>query len=167
MNIMNRTALLTLAIGAAMGFAAPASATGYYVSSNGVDKCQAFTPGVTNTIRNRVTGAENIGNVPIAVACVFELAELYGAGTVSVDDVYVYFKNGGSGPISISCSLLPGDLYEGLGTLESSSVDIAAGAVDYINFSGLYEVYGIGVNCTLPPHVTITQTVIRYQDAQA
>lgn len=167
LNIMNRSALLTLSVGMAMGFVAPAPATGYFVSSNGVDKCQAFTPGVTNTIRNRVSGAENTGSAPVAVACVFELAEVYDAGTVAVEDVYVYFKNGGNSSISISCSLLPGDLYEGLGTLEGDSVDLAAGAVESIHFSGPYAVYAIGVNCMLPPHATIAHTVVRYQDAHA
>lgn len=162
---MNKAALVTLAIGMAMGYAAPALATGYYVSSNGVDKCQAFTPGVTNTIRNRVTGAENIGSASIAVACVFELSQVYDQGAATVDTVYVYFKNGDDAAVSISCSLLPGNLYAGLGTLEAKSMDLAAGTQGYMQFDGPHDVFGIGVNCTLPPHVTIAETVIRYRDA--
>jgi hypothetical protein len=165
MNMTFRVALMTAGVGLALGLSAPAKATGYYVSSNAVDKCQAFTPGVTNTIRNRVIGAENVGANAIAVACNFELAEVYGGGSVTTDDVHLYFKNGGSSNVTVSCSLLPGNVEDGFGTVVSDSVELAADATGSVDFAGPWQVFGIGVTCNLPPHVTITETLIRYQDA--
>jgi hypothetical protein len=140
----------------------------HYVSSNAVDKCQAFTPGVTNTIRNRVSGAENVGTQAIAVACVFELSETYGMLSAIVDDVSVYIKNGSSSPMTVNCSLLPGDPND-LGTLVTKSVDLAAGETSSIDYGtgdtgAPWAVFGIGVNCSVPPKAIITETVIRYRN---
>ena len=68
------------------------------------DKCQAFTPGVTNTIRNRVVGAENVGANPIAVACVFELSDVYFASTATVDNIHMYFRNTNLAPVDVAAS---------------------------------------------------------------
>jgi len=164
MKTFVQVAMLGTGLGLALGVSAPAFAeTGHYVSSNAVDKCQAFTPGVTNTIRNRVIGAENVGANPIAVACVFELSELYGAGTPIVDTVALYLRNGNLAPIDVSCSLLPGDMVDGLGTVSNSTVTVAAGANGLVSFTGPYNVLGIGVNCNLPPNVTIVKTIVRYR----
>ncbi|MGH6610636.1 MAG: hypothetical protein ACRECQ_10285, partial [Burkholderiaceae bacterium] len=43
--------------------------------SNAVNYCQAFTPGSSNTIRNRVIGVENVGSASVAVACAFHSHE--------------------------------------------------------------------------------------------
>ena len=108
MNVSAKTALATALFGLALGASQTALAEqSHYVSSNAVDKCQAFTPGVTNTIRNRVAGAENVGTQTIAVACDFELSETYGLGTATVDNVFVYIKNGSAASMTVNCTLLP------------------------------------------------------------
>ncbi len=166
MNVMNHVAILTAGIGLILGATAPANATiGHYYSSNAVDKCQAFTPGVSNTIRNRVVGAQNVGTAAIAVACVFEMDQLYGEGTVTTDEIFIRFNNGDTSQASISCTLLPGSNGT-YGTAVNATVVIAAGANGTATFTGPWNVYGIGVNCTLPPNVTITSTIIKYQNAE-
>lgn len=117
MTVLSKTAALVAFAGLSVGAGAPAWAEqSHYVSSNAVDKCQAFTPGVTNTIRNRVAGAQNIGSQPIAVACVFEVSETYGLGSPTVDDAYVYIRNDAAAQVTVNCSLLPGD-PSNLGTI--------------------------------------------------
>jgi len=167
MNVMNHVAILTAGIGLLLGATAPADATiGHFYSSNAVDKCQAFTPGVSNTIRNRVIGAQNIGTASIAVACVFEMEQLYGQGSVTIDTVTIRFNNGDAAQTSVSCTLLPGS--DGTyGTAVNQTAVIAAGANGSVSFSGPFTgLFGIGVNCTLPPNVTINSTVFRYQNAE-
>jgi len=165
MNI-KQAAILTTAVGLVLGMSAPAHAElGFYVSSNAVDKCQAFTPGISNTIRNRVVGAENSGTATIAVACVFELQEVYGAATVITDDITVSFRNNGTTPTTVTCTLLPGTLGASLGvavTQTTGSMPVGGGAST--TFTGPWSVYGIGVNCSLPPAVILNHTVIRYRN---
>lgn len=164
MKTFVQAAMLSTSLGLALGISAPAFAeTGHYVSSNAVDKCQAFTPGVTNTIRNRVTGAENVGANPIAVACVFEISEMYGASSAIVDDVTLYFRNTNLAPVNVSCSLLPGGHDEGIGTIVNDTVSVPSGGNESITFAGPYSVFGIGVNCIIPSNVTIVHTIIRYR----
>ena len=132
MNMLFKGMVPTALIGLLIGINPAARAEqSHFVSSNAVDKCQAFTPGVTNTIRNRVAGAENVGTQAIAVACAFELAETYGMGSATVDNVYVYLKNGSANEVTISCTLLPGTNWasDGVGTLVTQSATLAAGAV--------------------------------------
>ncbi len=164
MHLFNRFTILTASLGLALGAVTPAHATDYFLSSNGPDKCAAFTPGVTNTVRNRVSGTQNVGASPIAVACVFELKELQGAGTVTTDDVSVYLRNDSAVAVDVSCTMLPGSGT--FGTAETKVVALGAGGgTGSALFNGPYEVYGIGINCTLPSDVTIYQTIIRYSDA--
>ena len=164
MKTFVQVAMLGTGLGLALGVSAPAFAeTGHYVSSNAVDKCQAFTPGVTNTIRNRVIGAENVGANPIAVACAFELSEMYGGGSAIVDNIYMRFRNTNLAPVDVSCSLLPGGHAESIGTVVNSTVSVASGSNATMTFTGPYEVFGIGVNCIVPSNVTIVQTIIRYR----
>ena len=167
MNVSAKVALATALFGLALAASPAAMAEqSHYVSSNGVDKCQAFTPGVTNTIRNRVAGAENVGTQTIAVACVFELSETYGLGTATVDSVAVAIKNGSAAPMTVSCTLLPGDYLYGNGTLVTQSADIAPGSTGSITYTNgaPWNYYGIGVNCSLPPQATIVFTVIKYRN---
>jgi len=167
MGVSAKAALATAFFGMLLG-ASPAALAeqSHYVSSNAVDKCQAFTPGVTNTIRNRVSGAENVGTQAIAVACAFELAETYGMGSATVDNVYVYLKNGSANEVTISCTLLPGTSWasDGVGTLVTQSATLAPGAAGSVSYTGPWSVYGIGVNCNLPPQGTILGTVVRYRN---
>jgi hypothetical protein len=171
MSVSTKAALATAFFGLFLG-ASPAAVAeqSHYVSSNAVDKCQAFTPGVTNTIRNRVAGAENVGTQPIAVACVFELSETYGMGSAEVDDVRVYIKNGDSSQMTVNCSLLPGDPGD-LGTIITRSVTLDPGETDSIGYGvavgdadAPWSVFGMGVNCNVPPKAVIVETLIRYRN---
>ena len=72
MNIAVKSCFATLAVATvftAMG--AQAASQAYINDANAPARCQAFTPGPTNTVRNRVTGSENIG-AAMNVACAFE-----------------------------------------------------------------------------------------------
>jgi hypothetical protein len=154
MKFTIQAAALVAALG---GLLAPVSSTqaaevGHFVSSNAVDKCQAFTPGITNTIRNRVIGAENVGASPIAVASVFHLS--------------ISFASTNPAPVTVNCTMLPGSkAFDGIGTAVNQSVDLAAGSgTGELEFTGPWSVFSIGINCTLPPNVTITGLVHRYRD---
>lgn len=168
MNRIAQIAAITAGIGLALGASTSAMAVvGHYISSNGPDKCAAFTPGVTNTVRNRVSGAQNVGGQPIAVACVFELDEIYNQSTVTIDTVRIYFLNDNAGAVDVTCTLLPGvsGLSGGFGTAVTQTVSVAGtGGTNSVSYSGPWDVYGMGVNCTLPSNVTIFHTVIRYQN---
>jgi hypothetical protein len=168
MKFTIQAAALVAALG---GLLAPVSSTqaaevGHFISSNAVDKCQAFTPGITNTIRNRVIGAENVGASPIAVACVFQLSENYGMGSAITDDLSISFASTNPAPVTVNCTMLPGSkAFDGIGTAVNQSVDLAAGSgTGELEFTGPWSVFSIGINCTLPPNVTITGLVHRYRD---
>lgn len=164
MDMIFKAGILTAGLGLVLGAVAPAHAvSGHYVSSNGADKCAAFTPGITNTVRNRVSGAQNVGASPIAVACVFELDEITFGGTVDVNLVQVSMRNDSAVAVDVSCTMLPGSGT--FGTAENQVVALSAsGGTGSATFNGSWSVFGIGVNCTLPTDVTIYQTVVRYDD---
>lgn len=165
MNVLKSVALLSTGIGLAMGIAAPAHAEqGFYVSSNATDKCQPFFPGGGSGIRNRVIGVENAGTTPNAVACVFELEEIAGGSTVITDDITISMRNSGSAEVTASCTVLPGTFGGSLGTAVTQSLVLPAGGGADTTFTGPWEVFGIGVNCNLPPGVIINHTVIRYRN---
>jgi hypothetical protein len=157
---------LTAAVALSVGLVSGVSAENRHrTNSNAVDKCHSFTPGAANTIRNRVVGAENIGSDTIAVACVYELTEDYSKDSAVVDDITLYFRNAPSNsPVSVSCTVLPGSWVFGLQTARNDSVIIPSGAVDSIKFTGPWVAYGFGVNCNIPPNVTIAHTVLRFRN---
>ncbi len=165
MGMFIKATILTTGLGLALAAVAPAHAvTGHFVSSNGADKCAAFTPGITNTVRNRVSGTPNVGASPIAVACVFELDEVSGGGSVNVSNVAIALRNDSAVAVDVNCTLLPGD-YDGFGTAVTKVVSLSAsGGSGSANFNGSWDVFGIGVNCTLPSEVTIWQTIVEYED---
>ena len=70
MNNLAKAGMLTIALGAVIriGRCPTPQLVVYGSAANAPGRCQAFTPGLSNTIRNRVVGSENIGP-PIAVAC--------------------------------------------------------------------------------------------------
>jgi hypothetical protein len=170
MNVLSKTMVPTALVGLLLGFNPAAKAEqSHFVTSNAVDKCQAFTPGVTNTIRNRVTGAENVGSSAIPVACDFELSETYGLGYPTIDDVYIALKNGSATDMDISCTLLPGSLFEtGAGSLSTKTITLTPGQVYYIRWStgdgAPWSTNAIGATCSLPPQGQIVHTILRYRN---
>ena len=167
MNNMLKTGLLTLGLG--IVFCSPnadAAVQTHRSYSNAVNNCQAFTPGVSNTIRNRVIGAENIGS-PIALACNFNTVFNGAAGNTNLQAVTLYFSNGG-GATSVTCVLLTGmapGWISGSAYTVAKNVAIGAGGTGAISFTAadnptpestdLANVM-VGVNCTMPTNMILS-----------
>lgn len=164
------TAALSAALG--LGFAsAPAGAAVETVFNWSVapSHCQAFTPGVTNTIRNRVSGAENIG-AAMAVACSFENIAT-GQGGLN-KSVTMFFYNNTAAPMTIDCTNLNGYFGSVVSTINKTVV-VNPGTSGYIAFSAadtpsttdtnLGSFYS-GVNCTLPTGAIMTATQATWED---
>lgn len=174
MTSMLKMGLMTLAIGAAFHSANSVAAFSHHeMASNAVNYCQAFTPGVSNTIRNRVIGSENVGTAPIAVACNFHLpvndGDPNGLAAQQPDQVFMGLKNGTASDITVACTLLTGSPDFGLGAAYSvtKNVVVPANSSNFAAFSAADNPtagattlgnYVVGINCMLPPHVTMTFT---------
>ena len=174
MNNMLKTGLLTLGLGiifcSANADAAVATQSSF---SNAVNNCQAFTPGVTNTIRNRVIGAENVGASPIALACNFNTVFNGAAGNTNLQSVTLYFSNGGAAT-TVTCVLLTGmapGWSSGSAYTVSKSVAIGAGGIGALSWSqadnptpaatDLANVM-VGVNCTMPTNMTLSGSELHW-----
>lgn len=162
MHITAKTGLLAAALGLFF-VAGNSSATIVPVeqNSNAVNYCQAFTPGVSNTLRNRVVGVENTGNAKLNVACNFDAT--WTAGGEAPSDLDVYFSNTSTEDITVSCSLLTGYQGDADSYVSTKSVVVPAGATsdDGIDLYWSSEdnpepessdlgSYLIGINCSLP-----------------
>lgn len=174
MNNMLKAGLLTLGLGIALCPAdANAAVTAHWSYANAVGLCQAFTPGPTNTIRNRVAGAENIG-APIAVACNFTSLTNGAPGNTFPEFVGVYFHNGTGADGSVTCTLLTGTPsipFLGPTYTVTKMVEVPAGGIQFIGWDaadnpapGAIDLGAIvvGVNCTLPTNFTMTTTGVRW-----
>ena len=141
-----------------------------YNWSTAPEVCQAFTPGIQNTIRNRVTGAQNVGADPVALACSFANIAT-GQGTVN-KRVYVSFVNDSSANASINCTVLNGTYTSVVSTI-NKTVNLGPGAGATVSFSADdtpsttdtdLGSYRTGINCTLPTGVIMTTTGIEWSD---
>ena len=173
---MKTVVLVGALAGSVAALAASPSANAAVVTqfsvANAVDNCQAFTPGPSNTIRNRVTGAENVGSVPIAVACNFATSNNGAASNTKLTEVDLFFTNDSGVAVTISCTMLTGGgtrvtggpAYAVTKTLDlpnaSSSFlrwtaadNPTTGAVDLGNWM-------VGTNCTLPPGIVLNTTQV-------
>lgn len=136
-------------------------------SSNAVNYCQAFTPGLSNTIRNRVVGTENIGSSPVAVACAFHsLNDVL--NVTDPEQVIMYFSNNSAVNITVNCTMLTG--YQGSPAAYAKNKSVTVGAMTSSAQSITYNSTDnptpgattlgnplIGVNCTLPTGAVINQ----------
>lgn len=171
MNIALKVGLLATGLGLAMNASnVQAAITQHEFDGNAINYCQAFTPGPTNTIRNRVLGAENVGTATISVAC--DWSSLFGdSGTTDPEEVDLYFSNtNATGSVHITCTLLTGYQTEGGAQQWTStkSIDVPAGTqgVDPIFFDGSdnptpttsLNNWLIGVNCAVPHGGVINDT---------
>lgn len=171
MNTRNQAALLVATLTSSLALSAPIDAvaapttTGY---SNAIDKCQAFAPGTSSLLRFRVSGVQNVGSTSVTVACSFPLNAYDSVASVTVQALTVFFQNGTAAPVSVSCSMLTGNYITGFGTIESQTIEIAANSNNavYYGENGPYDVYAIGLNCSLPPNVTIAATQIEYGNTE-
>ena len=173
---MNRFLLPTLACGLVLGPTGSANAgllLEHAFHSNAVNYCQAFTPGPSNTVRNRVVGVENIGAAPVAVACAFHSQEslLY----TEPRELTLFVSNTGSATISINCTLLVGSFGEPGAYAVSRSATVAGNSVpgQFIRFTAADNptpaatTLGsqlVGVNCTLPPGGGINDTELVWDE---
>ncbi|MDB6163915.1 MAG: hypothetical protein JWL98_1347 [Xanthomonadaceae bacterium] len=138
--------------------------------ANAVNFCQAFTPGVTNTIRNRVIGAENVGTAAIAVACNLHLTvnDSDPSGLVAQQPTALMYtmSNGTASDVTVSCTLLTGTPGLGLGDAYTAThnVVVPANSLSLDSFTvadnpnvGATSLgnYIVGINCLLPPHVSL------------
>src|SRR4249919_389886 len=172
MQFGHLSASLTLAVaGVLASGSAHAAVVEKGLAANAPAHCQAFTPGPTNTIRNRVVGSENVG-ATMNVACAFEKGYSENAGFVK--SVYMYFSNSGTGTISINCSLLTGWQGQGGAFVVNKTVAVTAGEQASLEFSAADTVDPsdtdlgfdlVGVNCTLPKNAVINDTYIYWDEA--
>lgn len=174
MNNSLKFGLLTLAIGAAaVTTSARADVVTMGTMANAPAICQAFTPGITNTIRNRVIGSENVG-APIAIACDF--VKPFSESDSNVVAVQLYFSNNNSsGPsANVNCTMLTGFQGDAGAIAINKSITIAPqGRGETILFNSddtpdpadrdLGNTL-VGINCTLPTGVAINDTYLLYTD---
>ena len=134
---------------------------------------------MTNTIRNRVTGAENVGSAPIAVACTMPTlrngAPNGNANGIRPANVSIYVANGTSSAMSVTCVMLTGAGPYGpsAGAVYSVSrtISVNPGSYNAASFtpadnptSGATDLGNVlaGVNCTLPPGGIITTVQVNW-----
>lgn len=141
-------------------------------SANAVNVCAAFTPGITNTIRNRVVGVENVGP-PLAVACSFQSMN----NILSSDPkrLVLFFSNTSASGFEINCTLLSSSFDSPGGYIVNKSVAVPAGSISAhsIEFTAadnptpLATTLGsrlLGVNCTLPTGGFINETRVYWDE---
>lgn len=166
-----KSCLATLVVGAAFAVPNAAAETQVYINDgNAPAHCQAFTPGPTNTIRNRVTGSENVG-AAMNVACAFEniSSEDYGQQTYAAG---LQIVNNGSVPITVTCSELSGYFGDSGTLVTKTTASIAPGADEFMDFTAddtpdpddTTLGYAVGINCTLPTHGLISETYASWVD---
>ena len=175
MNASVKASLLTLAVSAMF---APvngnAAEIGQIMASSAMAHCQSFTPGVTNTIRNRVIGSENIGDASIGIACAFEVD----AGAMTPDGVQsikLFFNNHSAAAIDITCTAAVG--VEGsFSFFVSKTTNVAADTIPSGGPSASVEFtpadsgspdpgfgdYLVGLTCQLPKGAVIEDTYVAY-----
>lgn len=160
-------AALTLA-----GLAAPSLACAQYDynvyhTANATNYCQAFTPGISNTIRNRAAGVENVGTSSIAVACsidsiakVLNSAGVYISGATT--SMSLRFTNGSAQPVTIPCTALTGS-WDAVVVASNKTLTLDPGASGSIFYSsvdtGENRTVAINFNCTLAPNVILSKIV--------
>jgi hypothetical protein len=173
MNIATGSIVVAALAACAVLFAAGAQASHqtYASDSNAPAHCQAFAPGPTNTVRNRVTGAENIG-AAMSVACAFESIGSYDR-IQPVATAGVQVTNNGSGAVSVGCSELSGHFGDAGTVLNKTADGIAPGASAHIEFSAGdtpdeedsdLGSYTAGIVCNLPTHAVIAGTHATWDD---
>lgn len=167
-----KACLATAALGTALAATtASAAVATYYIDGNAPSMCQAFTPGPTNTVRNRVSGSENIGAL-MNVACAFENMGSASGGYTESARVSLY--NNSASAFSVNCSALSGYFGAVVGTvLNKTSDPMDPGAGTTVNFSEAdtpdgadtdLGSYSVGIVCGLPTGGVITSTEASWTD---
>ena len=164
-----KASLLTLVISAAFApVNANATEVPQVIASSSMAYCQAFTPGVTNTITNRVIGSENTGTKNISIACAFEVdsGTMTGAG---VQWVSIVLNNHGLDPFDVKCTLATG--FEGafnFSIAKTTQVDpgvpvaVVFTPADGGSADDGFGDYLVGLTCVLPPKAIVNDTYVAY-----
>lgn len=166
MNIAVKSCSMTLAVASLFAAAGAQAASEIYINdANAPARCQAFNPGPSNTVRNRVTGSENIG-APMNVACAFENISSFDYGLAPFS-AGVQLHNNGSTAFTVTCSELSGYFGEAgtVLTKTTSSIDPGtSGSVEFTaddtpdaNDTDLGS-YAVGIVCNLPTHAVMGET---------
>ena len=169
MNPSVKASLLTLVISAAFApTAGNAAEVPQIMASSAMAHCQAFTPGPSNTIKNRVIGSENIGNT-MAIACAFEVDS--GAMTLDgVQAVTVYLSNTGTATLNIPGTFAAGTAGD-FSYFISKTTTVAPGAQVPVEFTPAdggspdavgFEEFLVGLTCTLPKNGAVYDTYVAY-----
>jgi hypothetical protein len=169
MKVLSHTSLLVVAIGGLFSATnASAADVTYYQSSTMSGNCQSFEPGVTNTLRNRALGVENVGSSTLGMACSFEPQTTGGTPGVptSYNSLTLWF-HGTAGQV-ITCTVLAGH-YWSSSSFMSQSVTLGAsgdGSLTWnsstTNWATTTGKYGLSATCMLPPGAWATNSHFAY-----
>ena len=171
MNPCVKASLLTLVISAAFApTAGNAEEVAQIVASSAMAHCQSYTPGVTNTITNRVIGSENTGTKNIGIACAFEVEAGPTLTPDGVQQVIVWLNNHGTTPFDVTCTLATGPEGAFSYFISKTTEDIEPSVQTPVTFTpedggsediGFGE-YLVGLTCMLPPKAIIGETDVVY-----
>lgn len=168
-----KVGLLVSGLGFAMAATnAQAALTTHQFISNSVNYCQAFTPGVANTIRNRAVGAENVGTATINLACNWH-STLGDSGTTRPQTLDIYFYNNTSASITVTCTMFNGYQTQGGSNqfLVTKPVVIAPGTQNDAFFqpsdnpnAGATDLgnYLVNINCSMPSGAVANDTYLTW-----
>jgi hypothetical protein len=172
MNTAIKSCFATLAVAAVFAVASAQAATEAYINdANAPARCQAYNPGPTNTVRNRVTGSENIG-AAMNVACAFENVSSFDYGT-NVVQAGVQITNNGNAAFTVTCSELSGYFGDAGEVISKTTDSVAPGQTQYVDFSaddtpdsGDTDLgsYAAGIVCNLPTHAVMGETYSIWYD---
>lgn len=168
MNLSVKASLLTIAISAVFAPAVSNAGIGQIITSSAMAHCQAFTPGVTNTIRNRVVGSENIG-ATMAIACAFEVEQ----ATMTEDGVqavWLTLNNHGATAFSVPCTLAVGpegafSYYINKTTIVEPSTpqQVTFSPEDAGSTDLGFKDWLVGLTCSMPKNAIMNDTNVSYE----
>jgi hypothetical protein len=169
MNPSVKASLLTLVVSAAFAPAAGnAAEVQQVIASSAMAHCQSFTPGVTNTIANRVIGSENTGAKNLGIACAFEV-DSSAMTPDGVQSVTLFLNNHGSAAFNMSCTLAVGQegdftyyISKTTTVNPSTRTSVSFTPEDGGSDAPGFEDFLVGLTCIMPPKSIINDTYVAY-----
>lgn len=169
MNAVFKACLSTLAVALALPSGeAKAVVAQHVVFSNSVNYCQAFTPGPSNTFRNRVIGSENTG-ATANLACNFPLSFNGSAESTVATELEVWVGNTGTAALTVSCTMLTGYQGDSSAYAVTKVATIAAGGQALLEWTaadnpeaGATDLGNVlvGINCSMPRNAVLNDTYV-------
>lgn len=167
MKIVAHMSMLTLALGGLVSATtASAADVTWHQSSTMSGNCQSFEPGVTNTLRNRALGVENVGSATGGIACAFEPQVITGDAPTSYSLLMLWF-HGAPGQI-VNCTLVAGH-YWAKSSFMAKSVTLDGSGDGSITWNAATTGWdtttgrsGLSATCNLPPGVWATNSHFWY-----